>query len=383
MRPLHRYLPLLLSTLFSISITDAFAASRTIEKHVAAPLREHQVFKRYCRPGRHRLCARTVDIDEYRLQPEPNDRLGPLDFGVTDSLFVPDDARPALLHTISNPRDAVAILLLAAGCSVAFHNMCGIYGPSYEISQQASIALGLMNVLAVFVQLNTSFLIAKRKRMGVVDDAALTLYAALYSAAACWLALRTSTFCPLWLSSFDPVLPWACAGIFGFSLLAPAVTLYEHYNSQERNGAAPISSYIVSASRLMARQEEYDSNIPTTLSETELFRTRGLLFIGLLGCVFVPACLAFAFKGDAWWQNVIVNHPKQNLLESTDALFALFATEASMIATRAANAGVAPYRKAVPVFAGVCLILALVPCGCSLIWLGGGDDISFFSFYNE
>jgi hypothetical protein len=30
-------------------------------------------------------------IDEYRLVPEPDDGLGPFDFGITDSLFVPEE----------------------------------------------------------------------------------------------------------------------------------------------------------------------------------------------------------------------------------------------------------------------------------------------------
>lgn len=360
---------IILSLLTAAPIVTGFTSTpQTISYH--NPFQIHQQL--YSR--------KSLNIDDFKLQPKPTDGLGPLDFGVTDSLCVPDDVRPSLLQTVSNPRDGMAILLLLAGCSVAFHNICGIYGPSYELSQQASVALGVGNVLAVILQLKTSFLIAKRCRMGVVDDSALTTYAGLYSAAAVWLALRTSTFCPPWLINTDSFMPWITAGIFGYSLMAPAVTLYEHYNSQND---ALLSTLIVRFSRSITRQSKDEMTIPTTLSETEVFRTNGLLFIGALGCVFVPACLAFAIKGNSWWQTVIVNHPKQNLLESTDALFALFATEASMICTRAANGGVAPYRKAVPIFAMVCLILALIPCGCSLIWLGGGDDISFFSFYSE
>ena len=30
----------------------------------------------------------------------------------------------------------------------------------------------------------------------------------------------------------------------------------------------------------------------------------------------------------------------------------------------------------VPAFAGVCLVLAIIPCACSLYWLG--DDVFFF-----
>lgn len=210
----------------------------------------------------------------------------------------------------------------------------------------------------------------------------MTAYAGLYSGACCWLVTRTSTFCPDWVVSLDFVLPWVAAFIFAYALAAPAVTLYEHYNCLGTEKSAPVTGATVRASRYFSPIPK-ELSVPTELSKTELFRVRGLIFIGVIGCVFLPACLTFAFRGDDWWQRVCTLHPKQNLLESTDALFALFATEASMTSTRAANAGVAPYRKVVPAFALVCLILALVPCGCSLWWLGQGGDISFFSFYAE
>jgi len=169
-------------------------------------------------------------------------------------------------------------------------------------------------------------------------------------------------------------------------LVAPLVTLYEHFDAGGAgggDGAGRLSETMVRASRVLAPLPQ-DQVVPSQLSDTELFRVKGLVFIGVLGCVFAPACLAFAFNGgQEWWGRVCELHPKQRLLESTDALFALFATEASMTCTRAASAGVAPYRKAVPVFAAVCFVLALVPCACSLWWLGGNNDISFFSFYTE
>ena len=105
------------------------------------------------------------------------------------------------------------------------------------------------------------------------------------------------------------------------------------------------------------------------MSDTELYRINGLLFIGILGCVFVPGCVAFAIQGQDWWSRVSEElYSQQKVLESTDALFALLATEASMICTRAANAGVATFRQAVPAFAAIqndrrasCLPLADFP----------------------
>ena len=329
------------------------------------------------------LCGSPSEtIDIYKSRPPIDDGFGPLDFGITDSLAVPDDARPTLVEASSNPRDVLAILLLGCGCAVGYHNILGIYGPSYALSQGFAVALGFLNAFAVTIQLRNSYLISARPRMGIVDDAALTAYAGLYSAAASWLALRTSTLCPLWLASWDKVLPLAAAGIFAYSLVAPAITLYEHFTSGAAGGDTGLSEKMVRASRMLTPLPQ-DQAVPSLLSNTELFRVKGLVFIGILGCVFVPACLAFAFQGEEWWGRVCELHPKQRLLESTDALFALFATEASMICTRAASAGVAPYRKAVPAFAAVCLGLALVPCACSLWWLGGNSDISFFSFYTE
>lgn len=328
--------------------------------------------------------SRANTIDSYKILPDVDDGLGPLDFGITDSLSVPDDARPTLTQTLLNPRDMLAIILLVVGgCSVAYQNILGIYGSSYEMAQRISIGLGCLNVIAAIVQLQTSYLISRRPRMGLIDDAALTLYAGLYSGAATWLALRTSSFCPTWLTSFDYILPWFATGVFAYCLAAPVVTLLEHLNDDNGNDSK-LSTTLVQASRFLSpTQQNQTPSIPTKLSDNELFRIKGLIFIGVIGSVFVPCCLAFALQGQDWWQRVVELHPKQPFLESTDALFALFATEASMIATRAANAGVAPYRKTVPAFGAVCLLLALVPCACSLWWLGGGNEISFFSFYTE
>ena len=208
--------------------------------------------------------------------------------------------------------------------------------------------------------------------MGIVDDAVLTSYAGLYSAASCWLALRTSALCPEWLTSLDVILPWVASAIFAYCLAAPSITLYEHVAN-----TGGLSASIVRFFRGMPTSQ----SIPTELSDTELYRVKGLLFIGILGCIFVPDCLVFAFQGQEWWSRVTELYPKQQILESNGALFALFATEASMIATRAANAGVAPFRKAVPFFALVCLLLALVPCACSFYWMG--DEISLYSFYTD
>ena len=96
------------------------------------------------------------------------------------------------------------------------------------------------------------------------------------------------------------------------------------------------------------------------LSPTEALRARGLVAIGALGAVFAPDCVAFALGSDAWWDRVAELHASQRTLESSTSLFALFATEASMVAHRAGKAGCAPFERIVPAFVGVCFVLSLI-----------------------
>ncbi len=163
----------------------------------------------------------------------------------------------------------------------------------------------------------------------------------------------------------------------------------QNNSGSSRSGNIPyqLSQSIVSFSRMEKKGPTSSSDgvkenfTSPPLSDTELLRARGLLFIGILGCIFAPDALSFLLGGNDWWSRVTAMHPSQQMLESSTSLFALFATESSMIAHRVGKVGVAKYETIVPVFAGVCAVLAIVPCVCALHWLG--DDISFFSFYRE
>ena len=124
----------------------------------------------------------------------------------------------------------------------------------------------------------------------------------------------------------------------------------------------------------------YGSERPE-LSETETLRATGLVAIGTLGAIFIPDCVAFGLGGADWWDRVSALHPSQQTLESSTSLFALFATEASMVAHRVGKAGCAPFAQIVPAFVVVCFALAIAPCVAALYWLG--SDISFFSFYRD
>lgn len=374
LRPLHS------SFCIGVSFVDAFVIPRF--HHQPVPV------QKVSSTG---SLLQLAPIDNFNTDTLQSDEYGPLDYAITDSTFLPGELRPPLIQSISNPRDALAVLLLSCGLVVSYFNVVGDYSDAYQKWQRISIVLGLASFVAVLVQLQTGDMISARPRMGVIDDAVMNWYAGMYSGCVTWLALRTSTFCPSWVETLDGVAPWIAAAVFTFSLAAPIITLLENNNAPDG-----VIANITSLSATMTRFARLATSIsptsksnggvsripiPSVLSDTELFRTQGLLAIGVLGCVFVPDCVAFALGGSEWWDRVAVDFPSQRLQESSTALFALYATEASMVATRCANKGVAPYRVMVPAFAGVCLLLAIIPCVCSLYWLG--DGVSFFSFYRE
>jgi hypothetical protein len=125
--------------------------------------------------------------------------------------------------------------------------------------------------------------------------------------------------------------------------------------------------------------DNLDSAPIPPLSETELLQARGLLAIGIIGCIYAPEVLAFLILGQDWWIRVIDHFPSQPILESSTALFGIVATQASMMSHRAGKAGVAPFTQIVPAFAFLCFLLAILPCGAAFYWLH--KEISFWEFY--
>lgn len=338
------------------------------------------------RRSRSLLTLKSTSTDDY--YEGEIDEYGPLDYAITDSISLPENQRPSAIECISNPRDMLALSLVVCGFVISYHNIIGDYSQEYQYWQQISILLGFCSLGAAMIQIwITGYEISSRPRRGVIDDVVMNIYAGLYSGCVSWLALRASDFCPLQLHYFDGVMATIASSIFVFSLAAPIITLVENNNNDDNNNNKTQRKKNVdgdtSLSAGMTRIARLDTSlsVPSSISETELFRTQGLLAIGVLGCVFVPDCIAFGIGSSDWWNRITTIHPSQKLLESSTALFALYATEASMVATRCANKGLKPYRVMVPIFAIVCFILAIIPCVCSLYWLG--DDVSFFSFYRE
>ena len=188
-----------------------------------------------------------------------------------------------------------------------------------------------------------------------------------------WLALlRTSLVCSSEVTALDCVVGSLALGIFLFSLLCPVFTLLYHYNGVL---ADTLQSMVG-----LARQTATGQVPVEPLSDTELLRARGLLAIGIIGCVNTPIVCLFLILGQDWWIRVAASFPSQPLLESTTALFGTYATEANMISHRAGKAGVALFSDLVPAFSQVCLLLAVFPCAVALYWLG--EEISFVELYS-
>lgn len=346
---------------------------------VTSSLRKHQYFSTSTQHYLTRIQSRSLK------QKEIDPIIYP-DYLITDSEDVPNSQRPSLFQALINPRDILGLSVVLIGTIVSLFNVLGLYDEKYLALEAWAISLGFLSSLAHIIQINTGYLISPNIRRGIVDDAAVNLYAGLYTAAVSWLALRTSQICPdvLKLEIMDKSFAALSILVFVYSLLAPVITLISNSGNKNDDGLSyKLSEIMVRSARGPIENkngQNQDMMLPP-LSQTELLRARGLLFIGVLGCIFTPDALSFFLGGQDWWGRVSTVHSSQQTLESSTSLFAIFATESSMISHRVGKLGVAKYSLIVPAFAGVCFVLAVIPCICALNWLG--DDVSFFSFYRE
>jgi hypothetical protein len=327
--------------------------------------------------------ASTIDVDGSLAQP---------DYLITDSVDLV--IRPSLPQFLSQPRNLVGSSLVIAGGGLAAFNVVGNYNDGYVALQQISIFLAVLSSALDFqavtrangeckdrdsqqLSIDPRYRVSPNIRCGCSDDALVHMYAASYTTACAWLALRTSVACPSSLINWDVVFGPCAALVFSFSLAAPGLTLLHHYRIVDQS---KLLRFMVRVIRQIPRVgADSDSDLPA-LSSTELFRAQSLLAIGIIGCIFAPEVLVLTLQGQDWWLRASHAYPGQQWIESTNALFGVYATQLSMIAHRAGKQGVATYLQIVPTFTFACLLLTVFPSGCSLYWWG--DQISFFEFYS-
>jgi hypothetical protein len=381
-------LSLLLAWVVSCNFTDAFVTTGYVnvrrnecsqctqfEMRWRAHRRVHVSFAGL------RSKAATIDLDVGLIQP---------DFLITDSVDLA--IRPSMSQFLSQPRNLIGCTLTIAACGLAAFNVVGNYNDGYLALQQISICLAVLSSALDFQAVARSnggrndrdsqhsidprYRVSPNMRCGCSDDALVHMYAASYTAACAWLALRTSVACPSSLINWDVVVGPCAALVFTFSLAAPGLTLLHHYKIADQGS---LLRFMVRAIRQIPRVcTESDSDLPA-LTSTELFRAQSLLAIGIIGCVFAPEALILTLQGQDWWLRASYAYPGQPWIESTNALFGIYATQLSMIAHRAGKQGAATYLEIVPKFTFACLLLTVFPSGCSLYWWG--DQISFFDFY--
>ena len=142
-------------------------------------------YQRLLSPYRPRLAA-------LRTQP---------DYLITDSADLSN--RPPVTEALANPRDALAVALLAVGGRISLANVVGAYDTSYVDAERWAVGLGAASAVAAVAQLATDYSISPNQRRGIIDDATVTLFAGGYSLAVSWLALRASTACPPGLATYD------------------------------------------------------------------------------------------------------------------------------------------------------------------------------------
>ena len=145
------------------------------------------------------------------------------DYLISDSLDLRE--RPSLTTALANPRDLLALALLAVGAAVSAENVAGSYGSTYVATEVAAVALGAASAAAAFAQVATAYNISPNRRRGIVDDATVTAFAGAYSLAVSWLALRASEACPPGLGGLDGVCAPLALGVFAYGAAAPVYTL--------------------------------------------------------------------------------------------------------------------------------------------------------------
>ena len=372
-----------INTRYHQSPTTTKANVRRRALHELAPARYHFYRVTSDSRSRSRLNASISSAEEQVLvQP---------DYLITDSKGINAEERPSFLSFLQTPRNLLGLSVVSVGFILTLYNVVGVYNDSYVSWEVLCIGLGLLNAIADFVSVlnidsksNPTEAVSPNPRLGMADDALIHAYAAFYTTASAWLSFRACKVVSAWLYQWDPLIGGLSTLIFAFSLVMPTITLMHYHGSVDMNDK--LQSIVALVRRKthtmgMETGEHQNDNTRLSLTETELLRVRSLLIIGAIGCVFAPVALSFALGGQEWWFRVTNLHPSQVYLESTTELYGLLATQASMISHRAAKAGVAPLEKIVPLFTLVCFLLAVLPCICSLYWLG--DDISFFSFYRE
>ena len=131
---------------------------------------------------RHKCAPTTTTLDRPRLAPL---RAAP-DYLITDSADLED--RPPLVSALANPRDALAMALLAVGGRISLANVVGAYDAAYVDAERWAVALGAASAVAAVAQLATDYNISPNQRRGIIDDATVTAFAGAYSLAVSWLA---------------------------------------------------------------------------------------------------------------------------------------------------------------------------------------------------
>jgi hypothetical protein len=124
-----------------------------------------------------------------------------IDFLITDSSDLED--RPSLLEGMSSTRNILSIPLLSVGVVISAYNIFGIYDKTYIILEEAAVILGIASTIIYVFQIRYGIGTSRNIRRGIVDDATVNAYAAVYTLLVSWLALRTSAACPDWLPNID------------------------------------------------------------------------------------------------------------------------------------------------------------------------------------
>ena len=87
------------------------------------------------------------------------------DYLITDSAELSN--RPPLTSALANPRDGLALALLAVGGRISLANVFGAYDDTYVDAERLAVGLGVASAVATVLQLGTNYNITPNKRRGI------------------------------------------------------------------------------------------------------------------------------------------------------------------------------------------------------------------------
>eukprot|EP00929_Paragymnodinium_shiwhaense_P061413 TRINITY_DN30674_c0_g1_i1.p1 TRINITY_DN30674_c0_g1~~TRINITY_DN30674_c0_g1_i1.p1 ORF type:complete len:378 (-),score=27.37 TRINITY_DN30674_c0_g1_i1:194-1327(-) len=289
------------------------------------------------------------------------------------NLLYDDGPREAFADALC-VRDLPCVLFLGWGAVFSAANVAGAAGLAidliaYDYLLMFGMALGLVSLLGGLAQgvYDDSL---PDSRPGFAKETTIVQYFACWGLATVLLAYRlsASTSSP----SDDAMWSLACA-VFAVVFVCGCL-LHASVLITADQSVGPVATLADFEGTSTKKKK------PSSLSNVESDRIRGLAICGFLGVIYMVDAFSIALGGSSWWTRVCDTWPAQRVCEQTTLLCGALAVEGCMFLHRLGRAGVIRFRKeAVPAGVALSVVLTLLPTAAQLYWHRA--DVSLWEFY--